>query len=204
MTVTRVEELSKSKVTVTFENDLTLTLYKGELRTYRIREQEELSQEAYEALLAALGKRAKLRCMNLLKSRDYTEYQLRVKLKDGGYPQIIADQAVEYVSSYGYVDDDRYARSYIESRSLTKSNRQIENDLLRKGVDRQCIARAFEETRQEWETDTEYELIRRQLEKKHYDAAAPYEIRQKVIASLYRKGFQLDKIYKIIDEIQET
>ena len=52
-----------------------------------------------------LLKRAKLRCMNLLKSRDYTEYQLRMKLRQGVYPEDIIDAAVAYVASYGYVND---------------------------------------------------------------------------------------------------
>ena len=53
----------------------------------------------------------KLRCMNLLKSRDYTVYQLKTKLKENGYPEFLIDTAIEYVASYGYVDDEKIYES---------------------------------------------------------------------------------------------
>ena len=128
-------------------------------------------------------------------------HQLKSKLKDNGYPDEIIDHAIEYVASYGYVDDERYAHAYIESASRTKSRRQIENDLMRKGVDKQTISSAIARLMQEQDEDAEEELIRRYLVKKHYDrATASYEERRKMIAFLYRKGFLLDKIYKIVGE----
>lgn len=201
MIVTHIEEISKSKVKVTFDQDLVLTIYKGELKTYHIKEHEAIVQEELAQLIQVLEKRAKLRCMNLLKSRDYTVYQLKSKLKDNGYPDEIIDHAIEYVASYGYVDDERYAHAYIESASRTKSRRQIENDLMRKGVDKQTISSAIARLMQEQDEDAEEELIRRYLVKKHYDrATASYEERRKMITFLYRKGFLLDKIYKIVSE----
>lgn len=201
MIVTHIEEISKSKVKVTFDQDLILTIYKGELKTFHIKENETIEQEELDQLVQVLKKRAKLRCMNLLKSRDYTVYQLKSKLRDNGYPDEIADCAIEYVASYGYVDDARYAHAYIESASKTKSHRQIENDLVRKGVDKQIILSAFAQLMQEQDEDTEEELIRQYLVKKHYDrSSASYEERRKMIAFLYRKGFLLDKIYKIVGE----
>ncbi len=201
MIVTRIEEISKSKVRVTLDSEFSLVIYKGELKKYHITENEEFPQNQYELLLTVLEKRAKLRCMNLLKSRDYTVYQLKTKLKENGYPEFLIDTAIEYVASYGYVDDERYTRAYIESVSGTKSRNQIMNDLVRKGLDRQHIAEAYEEIMAEHNEDPKEDLIRRYIVKKHYDAAtATYEEKQKLIAFLYRKGFGLDKIYKIVDE----
>ena len=75
------------------------------------------------------------------------------------------------------------------------------NDLIRKGLDRQHVAEAYEGIMAEHNEDPEEDLIRRYIVKKHYDAAtATYEEKQKLIAFLYRKGFGLDKIYKIVDE----
>ena len=128
MIVTRIEEISKSKVRVTLDSEFSLVIYKGELKKYHITENEEFPQNQYELLLTVLEKRAKLRCMNLLKSRDYTVYQLKTKLKENGYPEFLIDTAIEYVASYGYVDDERYTRAYIESVSGTKSRNQIMND----------------------------------------------------------------------------
>ena len=75
------------------------------------------------------------------------------------------------------------------------------NDLLRKGIDRQTFGEIYEEVMDDEENDPEEELIRSYIVKKHFDASlASYEEKQKMVAFLYRKGFGLDKIYKIMDE----
>ena len=84
MTITGIEEMNHKKVRVYIDNEFAFVLYKGELRLYGIREGEEIGEEEYlEITGKILPKRAKLRSMNLLKSRAYTEKQLRDKLVQG-------------------------------------------------------------------------------------------------------------------------
>ena len=135
MTVTEIAEISKTKSKVFLDTDVCFALYKSEIRKYGIQKDAEISKACYDTIMKdVLLKRAKLRCMNLLKSRDYTEYQLRMKLRQGVYPEDIIDAAVAYVASYGYVNDFRFAQTYIEYAGKTKSKRQIENCLAGKGV----------------------------------------------------------------------
>ena len=71
MIVTEIVEISKTKAKVLLDNDRCFALYKSELKKYRIAEDAEISQEYYDMIMGeVLLKRAKLRCMNLLKSRD--------------------------------------------------------------------------------------------------------------------------------------
>ena len=87
MTVTSIVPEGRTKYAVAIDGECMFTLYKGELSRYRIREGGELSEEAYaEIMQTLLPKRAKLRCMNLLKSRSYTRRQLMDKLRAGKYP----------------------------------------------------------------------------------------------------------------------
>ena len=44
MTVTRIEELSRSRCKIYLEDSFAFVLYKGELRLFGVREQEELSE----------------------------------------------------------------------------------------------------------------------------------------------------------------
>ena len=205
MTVTDITEISKKKSKVFLDTDLCFALYKSELRTYKIEKDAEISQECYDTLMnEVLLKRAKLRCMNLLKSRDYTEYQLRIKLKQGVYPEEIIDAAIAYVASYGYVNDFRYAQNYIEYAGNTKSRRQIENSLASKGVSKDTIEHAYEQCSEEDSVTAEEELIHKLLEKKHFDREhATYEECQKMIGFLYRRGFVPDKIYKAVGRCEE-
>lgn len=144
-----------------------------------------------------LQKRAKLRCMHLLEKRDYTEKQLRDKLRMGKteYPPEMIDAAIEYVKSYHYVDDARYAAQYIDSRKISKSRRQMEQELFQKGIARDVAAQAFEEA----EPIPEEELIRRWIEKRHYDVqTADMAETRRMYAFLARKGFQSDSILRAL------
>lgn len=202
MTVTDITDISKTKVKVCIDNGETFALYKGELNEFHIKTDTVLTDELYQQIMGeVLSKRAKLRSMNLLKSRDYTEHQLRTKLEQGFYPDRIIDEAVAYMISFGYIDDIRYAKSYIDYTESTKSRKQIENDLLRRGISKEDICSAYEEYVQEEQLTEEEQIIEKMLEKKRFDNQnATYEERQKIIGFLYRKGFSLDKIYKAVEK----
>jgi regulatory protein len=201
MIIIDIEEISKSKVKVSTDNGAAFSLYKNELRTYGIAKDKEISEELYTKLIdEVLLKRAKLRSMNLLKSRDYTRHQMEDKLKDGCYPKEVIDKAINYVESYGYIDDLRYAVSYIGYKSSSKSTKQIKLELAQKGISSENIEAAFLQCSEENKMTDEMELIEKLIEKKKYDkATATYEEKQKIIGFLYRKGFSLDMIYKAVE-----
>ena len=115
MTVTAIREIAKSRVLVSVDETFAFVLYKGELRSYGLKEGQEITEEAYRDIMEnLLPRRAKLRAMNLLKNRSYTEKQLYDKLKSGDYPEEIIEQALDYVRSYHYIDDRQYAEDYMQ------------------------------------------------------------------------------------------
>lgn len=65
------------------EGQPAFVLYRGELSRYRIREEQEISEEPLEIIDEVLTKRAKLRLMHILTAQDRTETQLREKLAKG-------------------------------------------------------------------------------------------------------------------------
>lgn len=200
MTVTGLEPINQSRYKVYIDQELAFALYKGELTSFGIKEGAELAEADYRLLMAeVLPKRAKLRSMNLLKARDYTEHQLRDKLKDGFYPPEVVEEAVAYVKSYHYIDDLRYASDYLNCYGESRSRRRIEQDLQQKGVAKEIIAEAYRQAAEKNALPDETQLIAEQLRKKHFDReAATYEETQKISAFLYRKGFSADAIRKVL------
>lgn len=178
-------------------------LYKGEIQKFSLEKDGLLPEELYDKIInEILLKRAKLRCMNLLKNRDYTMYQLVAKLRQGGYPEAVIEGATAYVASFGYIDDFRYARTYIMSAGQTKSRRQIERNLLQKGISKEQICAAYAQCSVEEDTTQEQKLIEKLLEKKRFDSQnATYADRQKIAAFLYRKGFSMDDINHAIGAV---
>lgn len=200
MTVTMLSEVSASRVKVYIDEQPAFVLYKGELRKYGLREGEPIGEKIYEELIhEVLPKRAKLRCMNLIKSRDYTREQMKHKLGQGGYPEPVIEEALDYAASGRYIDDLRYAENFITCSHEKKSRRRIENDLLQKGIPTETIARAWVQWENDGNVQDEAEQIRTLLAKKHFDAeTADRKELQKMYAFLARKGFDGDKIRRAL------
>lgn len=196
MIVTEITELTKAKSKVAFDNGMSVSLYRSELRRYRLREGELIADAVYEELFhKELPKKAKLRCMNLLKQRDYTEPELRHKLESGGYPDEVIRTALDYVKSYGYVDDEAYVRKYIDTYRDRKSMLRIETDLLKKGIDRNTVKNVYGQMDFSDEEDAELLQIRTLLMKKGYcEDFCTYEQQRKLYAFLLRRGYPSSKI----------
>ena len=144
MTVTGIEAVSNTRSRVYLGGEPAFVLYKGELRKYRIAEGEELAEETVRELeTEVLPKRARLRAMNLLKSRRYTEKQLTDKLLAGGYSRELAGDALAYVKSFHYVDDAAYAYDYVACHMERHSMKEIEQKLMQKGIDRERTVLSF-------------------------------------------------------------
>lgn len=200
MLVTQISEVSKSRSRIYLDGQFAFILYKGELRQFQIKEGQELTEECYRQIMTQiLPRRAKLRSMNLLQSRDYTRKQLEDKLKQGEYPQECIEEALSYVESYGYIDDRRYAGDYIEYHIQTKSRMRIETDLMRRGISKEVIRRAFEELGSLGVVQDEATMIFELLDKKKYSAhTATKQEQQKMYGFLYRKGFSSEAIVRAL------
>ena len=199
MVITEIQQLGKGKVKISFDAAEDLVLYNGELQQSPLagcKEQTEVSEGLYEQVYRGIvGKRVIKRAMHLLEKMDRTEEQLRRKLMESGYPQELAEEAIAYVKSYHYIDDDRYARTFIRLNQERKSNGRMKMDLLSRGIAQDTIERALEE-----ENETEQEaIIRKLVEKKHYDpdTATPQET-QKIYQFLLRRGFRSSEIMHVI------
>ena len=109
MYVTKIEPVTKTKYKVFIDGQFAFVLYKGELSRYHIAQDTEVDERLVSQILSEIVlKRAKLRAMHLLTDMDRTESQLRTKLKQGLYPDDIIEQAMAYVKSLGYVEDENY------------------------------------------------------------------------------------------------
>lgn len=192
MQITEIIREKKGKLTIRMEGGLSFPLYEKEAAKYRLAEGKDLSdQEWNEICTEILEKRAKRRALYILQRMERTEYQLRQKLQENGYPEEIVQSAIEYVKSFHYVDDYRYACTYIRYHQSEKSRLQLKMKLYERGVASDLIEEALEE---EYSGEEE-QLIDRLLEKKHYDAeTADQKERQKIYQYLMRRGFRPETI----------
>ena len=195
VTVTECTTLGKGRLRFHLDNGTELVLYRGEAKQFRMREGSTLSdEEEHQLIYEVVGKRAKRRTMHLLEQMDRTEQQLREKLKQGGYPQACIDLALEYVKSFHYVDDYRYACTYINYR---QDRTQVVSKCL--PVPIRSRYRALEEC---YEGDEQDQIIRL-LEKKKFDAQnSDQKEFTRVYQYLMRRGFRSNDVLRAMKSKQ--
>lgn len=205
MTVTGITEVSKSRSRIEIDHQFAFVLYKGELRLYGVVLGQEITKDNYEKIVTeVLQKRAKLRAMNLLVKKDYTENGIRRKLAEGYYNSAQIDATVDYLKKYGYIDDERYIRNYVAIHIQSKPRREIVRKLMGKGISKDVIEtyleKIYEEERELTEVPDEMELGQKLLAKKKYDIDNNPKDRQKAFGYLIRHGIQNEIAMKLLKE----
>ena len=185
--ITEYQNMGRGQIHLCLNETITLRLYKGEANQMSLAQGVELSEEQYRYLLHdIIGKRAAKRAMHLLERQERTEYHLREKLRQNCYPPEAIEDAVDYVKRYHYLDDERYARTFIHFHQETRSKMRLKNDLARRGISRELIAYCLEE---EFVSD-ERAQIKRLLDQKNFSPdTADREEYGKMYRFLMRRGF---------------
>jgi regulatory protein len=194
MVVTNIEKSVKGKFKIYIDEEYHFWLYEKELSLYHLEENTEIGSEVYKELYNTVLKRAKKKAMDLLKFMDRTERELIIKLKQQDYNESIISDVMAYIKSFHYIDDERYAQNYISLKKDTKSKRQIYAELAQKGIDEKLIEQVLNE-----EYASEDYAIQKAIRKKVNDVnALSKEEKEKLAASLYRKGFETELIKKYL------
>lgn len=108
----------------------------------------EISDEELTELTDSVNfRRAFLKACDLLSLRDHSSRELLLKLRQKGY-QDGAEQAVERLIEEGYLDDERFARSYAAElvRVRHYGTRRIVTELMKKGIDASLARQVADET----------------------------------------------------------
>lgn len=142
------------------------------------------------------------KALYILERRDHTESEMRKKLKDREFPQDVIDYVLEQLVSYGLINDRRYAEQYIRYHGSENSKRVLSMKLLRKGIKADLFEAVYAEVTEELGMNPEQEALEQAvlsaLRKAERSGAVPTDLsreeRDKIIASLFRKGFSVGKI----------
>ena len=110
-----------------------------------------------------------------------------------GVSQAIADRVYDRLVERGYVNDESFARYWVENRQATKgiSTRKLISELRAKGVDQSVIDTVMQNSPREEKSE-----IRKILAKRRHK----YDDEQKLIAYLARQGFSYDTIREALDD----
>ena len=158
----------------------------------------KIGADVFEDLLAeALRDSERSVCfekaMGYLSRGSKTCKQMRDYLLGKGYPVEIVDHVIDKLLDYKYLNDEYYAKAYVEQNAATKGERRLKQELQQRGVpqriiEKYCVA----------EPDVTAENAERLAEK--YMRSKPRDVKtlQRLQRYLLSRGYDFDVVNAVI------
>ena len=199
MRISYIEKISKNKLQITLEDSETFIISERDWQRFMPEEgvwiDDDVLSELFEDYMLP---KAKYKALNLLKSRDHTRTELIRKLKNAGYPDGVIHKTLEYIDSYHYLNDVRFAENYIAYRGKTKSRKELLYELSLKGLDKELV----QDTEAFKENCNDRDAILALILKRWGDEPKPdTKEKDRMTRYLARRGFSASDIFSVYREL---
>lgn len=187
------------KIHISIDGEYKLTVDEMYFASLYLKDGQEISEEEYSGLESTVNTRRAYNCaVSLLSRRDHSEKELIRKLREKGYYEG-GEEAVKKLKNGGYVDDERFCRAYASELIRLKGfgKRRVEQELYKKGVDREIIRVVLEEFT--FDNDTLSDIIKRKYLYKMTDEKGT----RRAVNALIRLGYSYGEIRNALEEIDE-
>ncbi len=169
----------------------------------RLKVGQEIDEvEVNRAIFKEEVRKAKNYALTLLTYRSRSCWELRDRLKKKDYDEKVVEEVIGQLQEMKFLDDNRFARSWAESRSLNKpiGRRLLERELQRKGIDKDIIEEVSRATFDKYnEEQLALALAKKRL--KSYSKADELTRRRRLYGYLGRRGFSPDVISQVLKEL---
>ncbi|MCR4874269.1 MAG: recombination regulator RecX [Clostridia bacterium] len=126
-----------------------------------------------------------------------SQKQMTHKLYEKDYSKRVVDYVIEKCKSYGYIDDEKYAQSYVFQNRKLKGKLKLKQELMLKGIDKQIIDTVLADYDEE---DGCLILARKKALNKDLDDPKVYA---QLVRFLQYRGYDWEQIKKSIDKVRE-
>ena len=190
----------QDKIHISVDGEYSFTVDEAYFLSMGIWNGKEVDSDELEEIKQTVSvRRAYNYAVSLLSRRDHSERELMTKLAQKGYTDG-AEEAIEKLKNGGYVSDERFARLYVRELQTLKryGKRRIEQELYRKGVDRDTIREVLDET------DFDESELGSLIERKYGRYLSDEKGIQRTINGLLRMGYSYGEIRDALKQISEN
>lgn len=201
MKITDIKQQVKraDRYSIYIDGKYTFSLSESELLNTGLRINQEFTEEELDQLRStAVIDKGYDRALNLISRRPRSEWELRDYLKRKEYDLEVTEQIISRLSDRGYVDDEDFARRWVENRRLLKatSRRRLQQELRQKRISDEIVEKVLAA-----DGTDELEVLKGLIERKRQQSK--YQEDLKLMQFLARQGFGYDKIKQAIDELKD-
>ena len=199
--ITAIEEQKKDKNRVSLYIDgqfycgMALeTILQNRIKVGQVVDRVELDQLQFESEKSSALDKALKHLSSAMKTEKETSDFLRRK----GYVEPVIEYVLQKLRSYGFVDDEEYARQYVSFAGKNKGKRLVGAELQRKGVAADVAERIVE--RMEGQDEAAFAILQKYLRAKEITRENLY----KATRYLLGKGFDYDTVKSAVCKFGDT
>lgn len=203
MKILKYKKLSSGRYKLELEDSQPVELYEETILKYELllkkridnSEMIEISEYDKEWDVYYVGLKA-------LKSRFKSTKELRDYLIRKEYPYDLVNNAVEKLLKQGYLNDELFAKSYINNQMVTSSRGpiKISNDLFSKGISQSIVNKEIEVFTEEIQFEKINKIIKISL--KSNRTRGGIVLKNKIINDLVNSGYDVSIINKVISDFE--
>lgn len=158
---------------------------------------DEIAEINYEDEI----RKAYNKALHYLSFQMRSEHEIQEKLRTLSFGDAVILEAIQKLKAYGFINDETFATALLNTKKQTmkKGPKAIAQDMHKKGITKQTQ----EEVLQQYTTDEQLELAEQLAEKvaRSEKQKTPAQIKQKIQATLSRKGYTFDVINEVLQRI---
>lgn len=187
------------KIHIFIDNEYQITTNEDFWAENFIKDETEIDEDEWQTLVDKINySKAINKCYDLLSRRDHSVKELKTKLLRT-VDENNAQRAIERMIELGYLDDEKYAEKLleylIENKRMSKAH--IKQEMFKRGVPNDIISSLLEYA----EIDN-VSSICDLIQTKYRNKLNAENGKEKVIASLMRKGFSYSDIKSAFNELE--
>ena len=196
ITELKVQTRDKNRVNVSLDGSYYCslameTVIKNNLKPNMLIDENKLNSMQQESE----SKLAWEKALKLVSTRYKTQKEIYVYLQEKGYLPSVIFGVIEKLNEYHFIDDKRYAESYISHKIKKDGPKKIKQELLTKGVREDIIDEVLDEV------DNQDEVILNLCDKYMKNKEKTKENYLKLFRYMQGKGFDYEQVKNVIKDI---
>lgn len=204
-TVTAIQSQVRDpdRVSVFIDGEFAIGIARDVADDFGLHKDQALDETLLADLLARnLVHRATAASLNFLAYRPRSEGEIRRKLQQGKYPEATIEQVIAKLRDWRYVDDEDFARRWIENRSThrPRGSRLLAQELKAKGIDAGTMHEALEDAGLDEAADA---LVIARQRWRQLQNLEPAVRERRLSGFLARRGYGFDVIRPTLDALRD-
>lgn len=205
ITKIEVQKRNKDRVNVYIDNEYAFSISMELVYKESLKPKMEID---IERLRDIADKEGYLKCKNAalkIIERSYkTEKEVRDKLREKEYTDSQIEKSIEFLKEYNFINDDSYAKAYINDKLSSRGRQKIKYDLIKKGIDIQIIDEKLSLIDSDDERNTAVALAEKKYRTIKKSETDSYKLSGKLYRFLISKGYNYDIVKEVVKEVMEN